>query len=240
MGKCGFAKGTEGEMVHTLTSLKIMKPLRLREMLAHSKDWTSLLLLTMIATSHPQLDQPLHALIDTGALITGLSNQEVASHLIDAGLPMDGVVFLGADDAKMIFEKKGRRVIKLEDSLIPMERRFTFYDQTHTTGTDIKHVPNAVACLTLGKDMNFRDYAQGAYRMRGIALGQRINVFLVPEVEQLMRRELGGLGENETLQAMPQEKRVLEDIACWLVINSLEAECKQFNFLMQQVPCEGS
>ena len=29
-------------------------------------------------------------------------------------------------------------------------------------------------------------------------------------------------------------KRQLEDIVCWLVINSLDTECKQFNFLMQQ------
>ena len=187
LGKCGFAQGTEGEMVHTLTSLKIMKPLRLKEVLTRSKDCTSLMLLDMIATSHPALDQPMHALIDTGALITGLSNQEVAMHLLDAGLPMEGVVYLGAEDIKMIFEKKGRRAIKLEDSLIPMEKRFCFYDQTHTTGTDIKHVSNAVACLTLGKDMCFRDYAQGAYRMRGIATGQRINVFCTPEVEELMR-----------------------------------------------------
>jgi hypothetical protein len=31
----------------------------------------------MIAHSDPSLDQPLHALIDTGALITGLSNLQV-------------------------------------------------------------------------------------------------------------------------------------------------------------------
>ena len=36
-----------------------------------------------------------------------------------------------------------------------------FYDQVHTTGMDIKHVLNACAVLTLGKDMTFRDYAQG-------------------------------------------------------------------------------
>ena len=66
----------------------------------------------------------------------------------------------------------------------------------HTTGTDVKHVANAVAVLTLGKDMNFRDYAQGAYRMRGIATGQRVNVVLVPEVEDLMRRELETVGSD--------------------------------------------
>ena len=47
---------------------------------------------------------------------------------------------------------------------------------------DIKHVVNAVAVITLGKDMVFRDYVQGAYRMRGIGQGQRIHVFVIPEV----------------------------------------------------------
>jgi len=39
--------------------------------------------------------------------------------------------------------------------------------QVHTTGMDIKQAVDACAALTLGKDMVFRDYAQGAFRMRG-------------------------------------------------------------------------
>ena len=35
--------------------------------------------------------------------------------------------------------------------------------------------------------MTRRDCAQGAYRMRGIGIGQRINVLVVPEVGELMR-----------------------------------------------------
>ena len=130
MGKCGFREGTEGEMVHTLTELRMMRPVVLRDSLEGGcSDWDSTLLLDMIARSHPTFEQPLHALIDTGALITGLSNKEVAIHLIEAGLPLDGVVYLGDEDVKMIYEKKGGRAIKLEDSLIPLERRFCFYDQ---------------------------------------------------------------------------------------------------------------
>ena len=231
MGRCGFAKGAEGEMVQTLTSLTRMRPVLFG---ASMKDWTSLDILGMIISSDERLEQPLHALIDTGALITGMSNEEVAVHLIENGLPLDGVVFLGANDEKMIYEKRTKRSIQLSDSLIPLERRFCFYDQVHTTGTDIKHVPNAVAMLTLGKDMTFRDYAQGAYRMRGIATGQRINVIVVPEVVELMRRQLDSVPKNNLLQEMNEEERILEGIVCWLIINSLDSECKQFNFLMLQ------
>lgn len=39
---------------------------------------------------------------------------------------------------------------------------------------DIKQTLNARAIITLGKDMTFRDYAQGAFRMRGIGQGQTL------------------------------------------------------------------
>ena len=104
----------------------------------------------------------------------------------------------------------------------------------HTTGTDIKHAPNAVACLTIGKHMTFRDYAQGAYRMRGISSGQRINVLVVPEVEELMRHELDKLAPTPALASMGEHATRLERLICWLIVNTLDSECKQFNFLMQQ------
>ena len=51
-------------------------------------------LLALLATASP----PYHALIDTGALVTGYSNLEVAAALLDGGLPaFDGVVFLDAE-----------------------------------------------------------------------------------------------------------------------------------------------
>ncbi len=39
---------------------------------------------------------------------------------------------------------------------------------------DIKQAVDACAALTLGKDMVFRDYAQGAFRMRGTWIDLRM------------------------------------------------------------------
>ena len=47
---------------------------------------------------------------------------------------------------------------------------------------------DANALLTLGKSMVFRDYAQGAYRMRGIGVGQRVTLVIIPEIQQLIQR----------------------------------------------------
>ena len=38
--------------------------------------------------------------------------------------------------------------------------------------------------------MTFRDYAQGAFRMRGIGRGQTLQLYVIPEVEELIRHEL--------------------------------------------------
>eukprot|EP00300_Choanocystis_sp_HF-7_P004938 c13792_g1_i2.p1 GENE.c13792_g1_i2~~c13792_g1_i2.p1 ORF type:complete len:2271 (-),score=731.14 c13792_g1_i2:47-6859(-) len=230
LGKCGFESGTQAEIIHTLTSTTKVKPVMIED-----KNWNAESLLNMIAENHKSLDQPLRALIDIGALITGKTNLQVAQYLIEKGLDADGVVFLGDNDIKMIYERKTGRVLRLEESTIPLDRRFAFYDQVHTTGTDIKHVENAVALCTLGKDMTFRDYAQGTYRMRGIATGQKINVVIVPEVVGLMETVLKNVPQNPHVFAgLSDEEKTLQRIACWLYINQIDSERKQFNFLQMQ------
>ena len=64
--------------------------------------WTVELLLERIATAE---SPRFNALIDTGALITGYSNEEVAKQLLERGLAWcDGVVFLDDDDKQQVGE----------------------------------------------------------------------------------------------------------------------------------------
>lgn len=100
---------------------------------------------------------------------------------------MKGVVYLDEQDRQMVLLRKGLKVVKLSESGLAWSERFTFYDQVHTTGMDIKQTVDAVAALTLGKDMVFRDYAQGAFRMRGIGKGQTIKLLVVPEILERVR-----------------------------------------------------
>ena len=186
------------------------------------------LLLQQIATSE---SPRYHALIDTGALVTGYSNKEVAQQLLDRGLTWcEGVVFLDDDDKQQVLVRATGRVVSADQCGVSLERRFAFYDQIHTTGMDIKHVVNATAVITLGKDMVFRDYVQGAYRMRGIGVGQRIRVFIIPEVRQLMQRELRDavIPAGANPDQLVCQDHVLEDIVAWLVVNSLRSEQTQW------------
>ena len=77
---------------------------------------------------------------------------------------------------------------------------FSFYDQIHTTGMDIKQTPDAIAVATIGKDMVFRDFAQGCFRMRGIGIGQTIINLLIPEVASRITKDLEEVDNSFDLQ----------------------------------------
>ena len=114
--------------------------------------WSVEEFLNMIATTGgSNSDVRFHALIDTGALVTGYSNLQVAKQLLRRGLKWcEGVVFLDETDKQQVLVRATGRVVPADQCGVPKERRFAFYDQIHTTGMDIKHVVNARAALTLG------------------------------------------------------------------------------------------
>ncbi|KAJ8548740.1 hypothetical protein ON010_g10931 [Phytophthora cinnamomi] len=157
-------------------------------------------------------------------------NQEVAAFLL-AELPteMEGVVYLDEDDRQMILLRDHNAPMPLVQCGLSPSKRFTFYDQVHTTGMDIKQCVNARAVVTLGKDMTFRDYAQGAYRMRGIATGQSICLFLIPEVENRIRHEMKLAHVELSTQASAQQRlnEFLLLVPAWLLINSMRMESMQ-------------
>ena len=193
LGQCQYDECVDGQILDFLMSEAIVSSRLL------PSEWSVKMLLNDIATANP----PFHALLDCGALITGMSNLDVAKYLLQNGLPseFDGVVFLDHKDRKMILMRHGLNIVRLNQSGIPPHRRFSFYDQIHTTGMDIHQAINARAALTLGKDMTFRDYAQGAFRMRGIGKGQTIELFIIPEVLRLImdqfQRVQAGLAKQQ-------------------------------------------
>ena len=136
LGKCHYEAGSDGKMVTLLTSPDVVTYQVL------PNDWTVHGILDMIASASLQY----HALLDTGALITGMSNIEVAAYLLKHGLHgHDGVVFLDESDRKMILLRHGLRVMDMSQCGVPKHRRFSFYDQIHTTGMDIKQALGAKA-----------------------------------------------------------------------------------------------
>jgi len=86
-----------------------------------------------------------------------------------------------------------------------------------------------------------RDLAQGAFRMRGIGAGQSVTLLIIPEVRELMRRQLSKAGIHEDGQGAPgagaaaqSQAALLSSVSAWLVINSMASERVQFDQLCGQ------
>jgi hypothetical protein len=100
LGRCDYATGDDGKMLTTILDPRVAT----HELLPDS--WSVQTVLERIAGS---ASPRYHALIDTGALITGYSNQEVAAFLLEKGLEWcDGVVFLDDNDEKQVCMRERR------------------------------------------------------------------------------------------------------------------------------------
>ena len=171
-------------------------------------------------------------------------------------------VYIDGTGRKMVVDRSGAAAVPLDRAGVSKEHRFTFYDQYHTTGMDIKQALNAKAVVTLGKDMVWRDYTQGCYRMRGLGRGQTLHILVVPEVHRLIagvafagaeaagaaaskapRRqgaEVGAAVGAATApgpsieEALPYGEELLIAIVSWLIVNSMRSERLQHVALSQQ------
>ena len=72
LGRCGYERGSDGKMLSVLTDPEVVS------VQFEAADWTVQSLLRGVARASPRFN----ALIDTGALITGLSNKQVARYLL--------------------------------------------------------------------------------------------------------------------------------------------------------------
>ena len=110
LGRCHYEKGSDAKMIHFLTDVNVTSYEYI------DKGWQVCTLLDKVSSAN------CNALIDTGALITGLSNYEVALYLLQKGLEgKEGVVFLDESDRKMILVRKGYVVMKLAQCGVPRE-----------------------------------------------------------------------------------------------------------------------
>lgn len=150
--------------------------------------------------------------------------------LLELGLDhVDAVAYIEDDtDKQMVVYRNGTtRLLGLCG--LPPDRRFTFYDQVHSTGQDIRQAPLATAFVTIGKDMTFRDLSQGAWRMRALDQGQTIRLLLPPEIRHMIEGAGGPACDPSSLV----QKRLV-DIAVWLVVKGHSAEHAQQKVLVGQ------
>lgn len=197
---------------------------------------------TILGNYFKQVTDPdkVHALIDVGALFNDYTNEAVVEAIVDQlqkyqKKPCQYILYF--NDKNILYARaindtnkppipievgttdiiKMKKILKCEP-----EQWFCYYDQAHTTGTDIKHALDAKAVVTFNKDTTFRDYVQGITRMRGFAEDQ-VTDFIIPDdlnqdlkgkpsAENLVEISLNNQAEPLLLQHYTSAVRKIQNI----------------------------
>lgn len=157
------------------------------------------------------IDDPvqLTAIIDVGAHLDGIPNEQVARHIAEKlllqkrGDQTKFVLFcdtqgqwcaLSTEDvAKPLIRLNGTTQEELNTKLGPLGCYFTFYDQARCEGTDIRQPSTSRAVITLAKDTTESAYQQAGMRMRGLGNGQTLTAVVPDELAGKMYRSKSGV-----------------------------------------------
>lgn len=134
------------------------------------------------------------AIIDTGHVFNGQDNEKVAREILRRLPATKKAVIFFRGNTPMVLSRgeEGRApaitpLADIDDRTLRPEERFTYYDQPHTTGTDISQHATARAVATISNEITFRDVAQGVWRMRGLARQQNVALAYTPEAGAAIR-----------------------------------------------------
>ncbi len=157
----------------------------------------------------------LHALIDISATFAGISNLEVTQALAEvyASNPaLKYILYFNEADVLCAYSIQQRTTVVLASSspgeinkqlqCTPNER-FTYYDQAHTVGTDLKQAPSASALCLVDEKTQTQNFLQGAMRMRELSENQSIQMVVPPSMAgQALEDMLETMRSNEKSQIL--------------------------------------
>lgn len=124
------------------------------------------------------------ALIDVGSHLAGVTPLELLQELCRVEVMGRGGTKGPLKDAVAYWDEKDRLMVIRCDDLTPRpfgdgaaaDNVLVFYDNAHTTGTDLALEKDAVGIVTVSPTTTYTMFVQGLFRMRKIAHGQRAKV----------------------------------------------------------------
>ncbi len=161
-------------------------------------------------------DKGYKALIDTGAYLRGVENEDFIVQALDNA--EEGSVGIYYDETgTLVGRKKGEKAVPLDQMEEgDLEKRITLYDQSHTVGTDVKQAKTAVAAVTIGGSTPIYELFQAVWRMRQIDQEQAVEFLISDAVESLIREKIG----------KPEGDLTTENILQFCLLNQAEIEAE--------------
>jgi hypothetical protein len=164
-----------------------------------------------------QLNQEgIKVLLDCGALMLQLDNEQVAVEWMKIDHNLEAVVFFNKKNVLTVKEKERQQNCPFE--LSPFRERLDvcgiYLDDEHTRGTDLKFPQGSRACVTLGNGLTRDKMVQACMRMRMLGMGHVVTFWSSNEVHNKIQN-LASLTNSEI-----EGRQVLD----WVKANSKQFE----------------
>ncbi|KAK7975570.1 hypothetical protein PG989_014033 [Apiospora arundinis] len=130
---------------------------------------------------------PVQVILDVGALIVDLDNDEVARKWLEMTPNSDkeAVIFLNREDDMLVMDRNGSVEPFLTSSFVEnTDACFVFLDEAHTRGIDLRLPDHYRAATTLGPKLTKDRLVQACMRMRKLGKGQSVIFFVPNEIQK--------------------------------------------------------
>ncbi|KAG8924460.1 hypothetical protein FRC02_010410 [Tulasnella sp. 418] len=147
-------------------------------------------LLRLVVKQRPEI----RVLLDVGAQILELSNEEVVTQWLELnGNPdIHAAVFYGTNDEPYVRTRNGVTEEFVSSHFRQqMDKCLLYLDDAHTRGSDFKLPSGTRAAVTLGPKVTKDRLVQGCMRMRRLGRGHTVTFFAPPEVDHSIRVSAG-------------------------------------------------
>ncbi|KAL7275320.1 hypothetical protein RUND412_001745 [Rhizina undulata] len=138
-------------------------------------------LLKSLVEQNPRIQ----VLLDVGAQVLELQNQEVAKYWLSITPKSDAqaVLFFNESDELMVLSRDGStESLMISPFAKQMDQCLVYLDDAHTRGTDLKLPTNYRAAVTLGPKLTKDKLVQACMRMRKLGHGQSVMFCAPPEI----------------------------------------------------------
>ncbi|KAG1773378.1 hypothetical protein EV702DRAFT_577072 [Suillus placidus] len=165
-------------------------------------------------------------LLDVGAQMLELRNQELAEAWLRAKRDAQAAVFVNDDDEIVVVSRDGT-VEPLVSSPFSqqLDQCVIYLDDAHTRGTDVKLPSGFRAAVTLGPKVTKDRLTQGCMRMRKLGNGQSVVFFAPTEVDRSIR---------SATQKADTDDIDVADILHWAMLETcLDIQMRAFHWVQQ-------
>jgi hypothetical protein len=164
--------------------------------------------------------------IDQGGYLKGFPHEEISEKMVSIASQENDkktdLIYYNNENEIMVLldggERKPYRSINFKEN---REKRGAFWDLSHTTGSDLKLGPTETAVMTTSIHTISRDLYQAAWRLRGLATGQKIRFALKLEEKEAMQKAL-----KEDLKYEVIEEFDTTDLFLFLKLNEAKRQAQ--------------